>query len=79
MLIKVVERTFSHPYVSSTYVVLFLLNSWLKVHTKKAIFVACVLRRKIFDLPCYHFKMSIYKIVFISDGRKKGRRSVWLL
>ena len=46
---------------------------------QKAIFVACVLRRKIFDLPCYHFKMSIYKIVFISDGRKKGRRSVWLL
>ena len=35
MLIKMVKRTFSHPYVSSMYVVLFLLNSWLKVHTKK--------------------------------------------
>lgn len=30
-----VKITFSHPYVSSMYVVLFLLNSWLKVHTKK--------------------------------------------
>ena len=35
MLIKMVKITFSHPYVSSMYVVLFLLNSWLKVHTKK--------------------------------------------
>lgn len=30
-----VKITFSHPYVSSMYVVLFLLNSWLKVDTKK--------------------------------------------
>ena len=66
-----VKRTFSHPYVSSMYVVLFLLNSWLKVHTKKLFSLLVYYVEKYFIFLVTTFKWAFTKLYLFQTVARK--------